>query len=253
MKFRTLFKLIQVIIFFVFPFFLDKTGYAQLPEGLERCKSGNSLILLLIDESSSTKESAEIYRNSAQQIVNSLTQCDHLTAIAIREDSISKAVPIVNIEIPKPKSISNTIKEKRYKTAYEDYLRTTKTESIKKINDDMKKSAKKTDIFSALKYAGDFFKQFSNFQSKRLIILSDMIHATNPYNFKTNLPSVMDVEAHLKKNNLEPDLSNVDVYIVTGISDVSGKAYGNIQGFWKDFLKKYHAVEKGYSNTLLNY
>lgn len=177
-------------------------------------------------------------------ILPSLSEGDRLIIAPINDKTLTDFRPLVDATLPaKPKFngfLDNVLKHNKKTKEIDDQVLRLKDKTRREVANIFAKryAAPKTDIFSSLLLAEKLFHNEP--RRKVLVLMSDMIEDTPPYDFERiswNPATIQKTLAELDAKGLIPRLSGICVY-VSGASAKSADLAENISRFWLAYFRR---------------
>lgn len=221
------------------------TQPASTPAQSGRAK--NKVVFCLFDLSGSTEAATtrRKYADSFKRILDKIAEGDVIVADAITDNPLSQSSFPVNEEFPEfNPGTDNEILVKNKREEFDTQLQQRRDRIAKTASDllnDQTRKINRTKILDSMQLAESVFNTYKR-PRKVLVVFSDMIEASDHYNFKRQTLSEAArrhiIEAEKKAGRL-PKLSGVRVYVVgAGVgSRASSAMYENIENFWLEYFK----------------
>lgn len=231
-------------------------------------KPQSKTVVILTDLSGSTQKLRTHYEENIANVIPAINHGDVFIVAKITASSVTEPELPVKAEFPEfvpldkfNRKVDNELMVRNLRKEADGQLTAKKAELTQKLKDKnsflyRNDKIMNTDIMSSISLASKIFNSFKRDKSV-LIILSDMIEDSGPYNFdkiklsKNNIGSIIE---KAKSDNKIPDLTNVKIYVIAAGTKTSDK-FKDVQDFWERYFKEANAVfsTSNYSNTLLNF
>lgn len=207
----------------------------------------SKVVFCLFDLSRSAAGTAtrQKYAESFKRILDNIGGGDAIVADAITDNPLSKSTFFVNEEFPlfKP-GTDNPPLVKNRREEYEAQLnqkRGAASKAVSALLDNTSLTFNQTKILDAMQLAERVFHTYTR-PKKVLVVFSDMIEASNRYNFQRQTLDESErqrIIAAEKNQRLLPDLAGVCVYVVgAAVSDQrTSLAFENIESFWIEYFR----------------
>lgn len=213
-------------------------------------ESAGSVIVVLIDMTTSASADANTYMKNFTEVLNSLKGGEEIFVVPITGTLVPKIHTQVALPAPSANPVSDAkkLKEARLKLQ-QDVANLLKGDRPKEPG---------TSILAGIQKAGAIFKSEGEGRPRTLVILSDMIEQGKIDFTTTSLTPVEPVLDQLQKDGLLPEL-DAAVY-VAGIT--TGQAQGfqvpqekfqEITRFWSAYFERAGAQLGPYDRDLLNF
>lgn len=207
----------------------------------------NKVVFCLFDLSGSTKDATtrKKYSDSFKRILDKIAEGDVIVADAITDNPLSQSSFPVNEEFPEfNPGTDNEILVKNKREEFDAELRQRLGRIAKTASDllnDQTRKINRTKILDSMQLAERVFHTYTR-AKKVLVIFSDMIEASDRYNFlkqPLNESERRRIIAAEKNQRLLPDLAGVCVYVVgAAVSDQrTSLAFENIESFWIEYFR----------------
>lgn len=208
-------------------------------------QNGTAVVIFVDFSGSITGEDRASYRREIEaEILPSLSAGDRLLIAAIHDRTLTDFRPLVEASLPaKPHFngfLDNVLKFNRNAKEIEEQVLRVKDKTRTEVANVFAKrfSSPQTDIFSSLLLAQKLF--YDETRRKVLVLMSDMIEDSPPYNFERVAWSSATIEktlSELDAKGLIPKLSGVCIY-VSGASAKSAEMAENIGRFWQAYFRR---------------
>jgi len=221
-------------------------------------KENTKTIFVLFDLSESTRSDRPNYLSAFKTIFSRVNYgdaiaCDKITALSVSQSAFPVNSEFAPLELP-----SNILLKKIEKAKADTTLQASKDSiliTVEKMLNNSNEKIMATDILSSLLIAERVLNGHRKDKSI-LVIMSDMIEASNDYNFyKENLTDnrINEIIKIEKQKGRLPDLTDVQVYII-GAKGIKDK-YTKTQNFWIEYFTNCGAIlyKQNYGSALLRF
>src|SRR5712691_43455 len=212
---------------------------------LSAAESGTAVIIFIdFSGSVSGDDRASFRREIEAEILPSLSAGDRLLIAPIHDKTLTDFRPLVEATLPaRPHFngfLDNVLKFNRSAKELEAQILRLKDKTRTEVANVFAKrfASQYTDIFSSLLLAQKLF--YDETRRKVLVLMSDMIEDSPPYNFEKVSWSPATTEktlSELDAKGLIPKLAGVCIY-VSGASAASAELAENISRFWQAYFRR---------------
>ena len=225
-------------------------------------QSGTAVVIFIDFSASVTGEDRASFRREIEaEILPSLSAGDRLLIAPIHDKTLTDFRPLVDTSLPaRPHFngfLDNVLKFNRSAKELDAHILLLKDKTRTEVANVFAKrfSSQYTDIFSSLLLAQKLF--YDEPRRKVLVLMSDMIEDSPPYNFEKVAWSPATTEktlSELDAKGLIPKLAGVCIY-VSGASAASAELAENIGRFWQAYFRRTGAdmEPSRYAHVLLHW
>ena len=228
---------------------------ATTPPGME--------LIIFVDFSGSIrKEDKKSYEQDLiKRVIPSLSAGDRLLVAPITEKTLTDFRPLIEVDFP-PKPafngfMQNAMTYNRQVKEVDAEVARLKEELVTQVGGMFKQyfASPRTDIFNAIVLAQKLFSDEG--KARVLVLMSDMVEDSQPYNFynlKWGPDTVEKLLSELDAHGLIPDLSGVCLYVAGASADSAEMAH-RVGNFWATYFEraKANTDPRRYAHVLLHW
>lgn len=248
------------ILFLIFGGVLLATGHPS--SSVATTHPGMELIIFVDFSGSIRKEDKKSFEQDlVKRIIPSLSAGDRLLVAPITEKTLTDFRPLIEVDFPPKPSFNGFMQNamtynRQLKEAETEVVRL-KEELVGQVAAMFKQHfpSPRTDIFNAVVLAQKLFTDDG--RAKVLVLMSDMVEDSQPYNFynlRWGPDTVEKLLGELDSNGLIPDLSGVCLYVAGASADSAEMAH-RVSNFWATYFQRTKANmdRRRYAHVLLHW
>jgi len=236
-------RLTAWILFLIMGGVLLATGYPS--SSLATTHPGMDLIIFVDFSGSIRKEDKKSFEQDlTKRIIPSLSAGDRILVAPITEKTLTDFRPLIEVDFP-PKPafngfMQNTMIYNRQVKEVDAEVVKLKEELRGQVADMFKQyfASPRTDIFNAIVLAKKLFS--GEGKAKVLVLMSDMVEDSQPYNFyrlQWGPDTIEKLLGELDAHGLIPDLSGVCLYVSGASADTAEMAH-RVGNFWATYFQR---------------
>lgn len=248
------------LLFLILGGVLLATGYPS--SSLATTHPGTELIIFVDFSGSIRKEDKKSYEQDLiKRVVPSLSAGDRILVAPITERTLTDFRPLIEVDFPAKPSFNgfmqNAMTYNRQMKEVETEVTRLKEELAGQVGAMFKQhfASPRTDIFNAIVLAQKLFTDEG--RAKVLVLMSDMVEDSQPYNFyrlQWGPDTVEKLLGELDSHGLIPDLSGVCLYVAGASADSAEMAH-RVSNFWTMYFQRTKANmdPRRYAHVLLHW
>lgn len=253
-------RLTAWILFLILGGVLLATGYPS--SSLAATHPGMDLIIFVDFSGSIRKEDKKSFEQDlTKRVIPSLSAGDRILIAPITEKTLTDFRPLIEVDFPPKPSFNgfmqNAMTYNRQVKEVDTEVARLKEELVVQVAGMFKQyfASPRTDIFNAIVLAQKLFSDEG--KARVLVLMSDMVEDSQPYNFyrlQWGPDTVEKLLGELDANGLVPDLSGVCLYVSGASADTAEMAH-RVGNFWATYFQRAKANmdSRRYAHVLLHW